>query len=148
MNEAASFAVTRSQTFQSPSNKRNDPSQSSPSTLPTDSTNSYRKDLVISPSPSEQENEHSEKSWRSCTIDDCELYSEEKAEASYWPKGPRKPKQSKKATGKRAAIHGPIAPQKELSYSPPDLPYLSEGAPPLSMEDSLLDTSPLASPAF
>jgi len=126
MNETASFAVTHSQTTQNPSNKRKDPPQSSPSTSPTDSADSYWEDSVISPSPSEQEKEHSEKSWRNCTNDNCELQSEEKAEARYWPKDPRKRKQSKKAKGKRAAIQGPIAPQKELSYSPPDLPDLSE----------------------
>ena len=41
MNEVASFAVTRSQTTQSPTNKRKDPSQSSPSTSPTDCADSY-----------------------------------------------------------------------------------------------------------
>jgi len=148
MNEAASFAVTRSQTSKNPSNERKNPPQSSPSTSPTDSADSYWEDSVISPSPSEQEKEHSETSWRSCTNDDCELHSEEKAEASYWPKDPRKRKESKKAKGKRAAIQGPIAPQKALSYSPPDLRYLSERAPPLRMEDSLLDSPPMAAPAF
>jgi len=148
MNEAASFTVTSSQTSQSPSNKRKNPPQSCPSTSPTDSANSYWADSVISPSPSEQEKEHSETSWQSCTNDDCELQSEENAEACYWPKDPRKRKQSKKAKGKRAAIQGPIAPQKELSYSHPDLPYLSEGAPPLRMEDTFLSTPPMASPAF
>ena len=54
MNEAASFAVTRSQTSQNPSNKRKDPPQSSPSTSPTDSADSYWEDSVLSPSPSEQ----------------------------------------------------------------------------------------------
>ena len=148
MNEAASFAVTRSQTSQNPSNKRKNPPQSSPSTSPTDSADRYWEDSVISPSRSEQEKKHSETSWGSCTNDDCELHSEEKAEASYWPKDPKKRKQSKKAKGKRAAIQGPIASQKELSYSPPDLPYLSERAPPLSMEDTLLDSPPMASTAF
>jgi len=100
MNEAASFAVTRSQTSQNSSNKRKDPPQSSPSTSPTDSADSYWEDSVISPSPSEQEKEHSETSWRNCTNDDCEIHSEEKAEASYWPKDPKKRKQSKKARGK------------------------------------------------
>jgi len=126
MNETASFAVTRSQTSQSLSNKSKNPPQSSPSTSPTNSADGYWEDSIISPSPSEQEKEHSETSWRNCNNDDCELYSEEKAEASYWPKNPRKRKQSKKAKGKRATIQGPIAPQKELSYSHPDLPYLSE----------------------
>jgi len=148
MNEAASFAVTRSQTSQNPSNKRKNPPQSSPSTSPTDSADSYWEDSVISPSPSEQEKEHSETSWRNCTNDDCKIHSGEKAEASYWPKDPKKRKQSKKTKGKQAAIQGPIAPQKELCYSPPDLPYLSERAPPLRMEDNLLDSPPMASPAF
>jgi len=74
----------------------------------------------------EQEKEHSEMIWRSCTNNDCELHIEEKAQASYWPEDPRKRKQSKKAKGQRAAIKGPIAPKKELSYSPPNLSYLSE----------------------
>ena len=70
MNEAASFAVTRSQTSQSPSNKCKDLPQSSPSTSPTDRTDSYWEESVISPSPSEQEREHSETSWWSCTDND------------------------------------------------------------------------------
>jgi len=148
MNEAASYAVTRSQTAQTPSIQCKDSPRSSPSTSPTDSADSYWEDSVISRSPSEQEREHSETSWRSCTNADCELHSEEKAKASYWPKDPGKQKQSKKAKGKRAAIQGPIASQKELSYSPPDLPYLSEQAPPLRMEGSLLDTPPMTLPAF
>ena len=148
MNEATSFPVTCSQTTKSPSNKRKNSPQSSPSTSPTDSSNSYWDDSVISPSPSEQEKEHSETSWRSCTNDDCELHSEEKAEALYWPKDPRNRKQSKKANGKRTAIQRPIAPPNELSYCPPDLPYLSERAPPHRMEDTLLDSPPMASPAF
>ena len=90
MNETASFAVTRSQTSLSTSNKRKNPPQSSPSTSPTDSTDSYCEDSVISPTPSEQENGHSETSWWTCTNDDCGLHNEEKAEASYWPMDPRK----------------------------------------------------------
>jgi len=90
LNEAASFAVTGSQTSQRPSNKRKDPPQSSPSTCPTNSADSYWEDSGISPSPSEQEKEHLETSWRSCTNDDCEPHSEEKAQASYWPKDLRK----------------------------------------------------------
>jgi len=104
MNKAASCAVTRSQTTQSSSNKRNDPPQSSPSTSFTDSADSYWEDSVISPSPYEQEKEHSATSWRSCTNDDSEIQSEEKAEASYWPKDPRKQRKSEKGKGKRAAI--------------------------------------------
>jgi len=70
MNDAASYAVTRSQTSQNPSNKRKDPPQSSPSASPTDSADSYWEDSVISPSASEQARDHSETSWRSCTNDD------------------------------------------------------------------------------
>jgi len=148
MNETASYSVTHSQTSQNPSNKCKNLPQSSPSTSPTDSADSYWEDSVLSPSPSKQEKDHSETSWGSCTNYDIELHSEEKAEASYWPKDARQQNQSKKAKGKRATTQGPIAPQKELSYSPPKLPYLSEQGPPLRMEESLLDTPSMASPAF
>jgi len=71
MNEAISFAVTRTKTTQSPSNKHKNPPQSFPSTSHTDSMDSYGEDSVISPSPSEQEKDHLEISGRSCTNDDC-----------------------------------------------------------------------------
>jgi len=62
MNEAISFAVTGSQTTQSLLNKLKNLPESSLSTTPTDSADSYWEDLIISPSPSEQENHHLETS--------------------------------------------------------------------------------------
>ena len=73
------------------------------------------KASVISPSASEQAKQHLETSCQSYTNDDYKQHSEEKAVASYWPKDSRKRKQSKMGKGKRAAIPGPIAPQKGLS---------------------------------
>jgi len=51
MNEAASFAVTHSQSLQTRANNRKDSPQSLPSTSATDSTDSYLGDMVISPLP-------------------------------------------------------------------------------------------------
>ena len=148
MNKAASYAITHFQTSKTPLiNARiyhKAPQAPHPpiALIATEKTRLY---LLL---PVSQEKDHSETSWRSCTNNDCELHSEEKAEASYWPKDARKRNQSKTAKGKQAAIQEPIAPQKELSYSPPDPPYISEKAPPLKIEESLLDTPPMASLAF
>ena len=88
-------------------------------------------------------------SWMSCTDDECEIHKGEKDGASYWPKDPKKRKQTKKAKGKQADRTSTSNAALEQGQALlPDIPYLSEHLPPLRMNDTILATPPMASPAF
>ena len=88
-------------------------------------------------------------SWISCTDDKCEIHKGEKDGASYWSKDPKKRKQTKKAKGKeKDRTPTSNTPLERGQASLPDIPYLSEHLPPLRMNDNILATPPMASPAF
>ena len=87
-------------------------------------------------------------SWRSCTNDDCEAHKEDKIGARYWPKDPKQRKQSKRGKGKKNKEFGPRLSNENTPTALPDIPYLSEYAPPIQMQESIIDTPPMASPAF
>ena len=133
MNEISTNAVTRSQ-------KRKTPPQSSSSVTSSDSRISIgntRRDTITLPIPSEIERRHSAMSWHSCTDDDCEAYNEDKIGARYWPKDPKQCKQSKRAKGKHNTDFGPNLSNENPSTTLPDIPYLSEYAPPIRMQKAL-----------
>ena len=144
MNEISSHAVTRSQ-------KRKTPPQSSPSVTSNDSRISIGNiwgDTVTLPISIEMQRRHSAMSWRSCTDDNCEDHKEDKIGARYWPKDPKKRKQSKRARGKKRTDFGPTLSNEKTPTALPDIPYLSEYAPPIRMQESIIDTPPMAAPAF
>jgi len=88
-------------------------------------------------------------SWMSCTDDGCEIHKNEKEGAGYWPKDPKVRKQSKKT--KRKEQDRTLTSNTALEAgqaSLPDIPYLSESLPPFRMNDTILATPPMASPAF
>ena len=91
---------------------------------------------------------HSAMSWHSCTDDDSEDLKEDKIGARYWPKDPKKRKQSKRARGKKRTDFGPTVSNKKSPTALADIPFLSEYAPPIRMQESIIDTPPMASPAF
>ena len=85
----------------------------------------------------------------SCTDDGCEIHKNEKEGAGYWPKDPKVRKQSKKTKRKeqdRTSTSNTALEAGQASL--PDIPYLSEGLPPFRMNDTILATPPMASPAF
>ena len=138
MNEISSHAVTRSQ-------KRKTPPQSSLSVTSNDSRISIGNtwgDTVTLPIPSEMQRKHSVMSWRSCTNDDCEDHKEDKIGARYWPKDPKKHKQSKRARGKKGTDFGPTPSNEKSPTALPDIPFLSEYAPPIRMQENIIDTPP------
>ena len=144
MNEISTNAVTRSQ-------KCKTAPQSSPSVTSNDSRISIGNswgDTVTLPIPSEMERRHSAMSWRSCTNDDCEAHKDDKIGARYWPKDPKQRKQSKRAKGRKNTDFGPTLSKENSPTALPDIPYLSEYAPPIRMQESIIDTPPMASPAF
>ena len=142
MNEISSYAVTRSQ-------KLKTLPQSSPSVTSNDSRISIGNtwgDTVTLPIPTEMQRKHSVMRWRSCTADDCETQKEDKVGARYWPKDPKKRKQSKRANGKKKADFGPTLSNEKTPTALLDIPLLSEYAPPIQMKESIIDTPPMASP--
>ena len=144
MNEISSYAVTRSQ-------KRKTPPQSSPSVTSNDSWISIENswgDTVTLPISTEMQREHSAMSWRSCTVDDCEIHKKDKVGARYWPKDRKMRKQSKWAKGKKKRDFGPTLSNEKFPTALPDIPFLSEYAPPIRMQESILNTPPMTSPAF
>jgi len=85
----------------------------------------------------------------SCTDDGCEIHKNEKEGAGYWPKDPKVRKQSKETKRKqqdRTSTSNTALEARQASL--PDIPYLSESLPPFRMNDTILDTPPMASPAF
>ena len=87
-------------------------------------------------------------SWRSCTDDDCEYHEEDKIGARYWPKDPKKHKQSKRGRGKKRTDFGPTLSNERSPTALRDILFLSEYAPPIQMQESIIDTPPKASPVF
>jgi len=147
MDEITSNAVTRSQ--------KRTASASSPATLSTASNHSRISfgnswgDNTTLPISSVMERQHSEMSWMSCTDDGCEIHQNEKEGAGYWPKDPKARKQSKKTKRKeqdRASTSNTALEAGQGSL--PDIRYLSESLPPFRMNDTILATPPMASPAF
>jgi len=147
MDEITSNAVTRSQ--------KRKASASSPATSSAASNdskisigNSWDDNRTL-PISSEMERRHSEMSWMSCTDDGCEIHKTEKEGAGYWPNDLQVRRQSKKTNRKeqdRTSISNTALEEDEASL--PDIPYLSENLPPFRMNDTILATSPMASPAF
>jgi len=85
----------------------------------------------------------------SCTDDGCKIHKNEKEGAGYWPKDPKVRKQSKKTKRKeqdRTSTSNIALEAGQASL--PDIPYLSESLPPFRMNDTILATPPMASPAF
>ena len=88
-------------------------------------------------------------SWMSCTDYGCEIHKNEKEGAGYWPKDPKGQKQSKNT--KRNDQDRTSTPNTALEKgqaSLPDIPYLSESLPSFRINDTILATPPMASPAF
>ena len=144
MNEISSHAVTRAQ-------KCMTPPQSSPSITSNDSRISMGNiwgDTATLPIPSEMQRRHSAMSWRSCTEDDYQYHIEDKIGARYRPKDPKKRKQSKRARGKKITDFGPTLSNERSPTALADIPFLSEYAPPILMQESIIDTLPKASPVF
>jgi len=101
------------------------------------------------PMSREVERPHCEITWMSCTDDACEIHKDENEGACYWPKDPKVRKQGKKTRRKvqdRASISNTALEEGQASV--PDIPYLSENLPPFRMNDTILATPPIVSPAF
>jgi len=85
----------------------------------------------------------------SCTDDGCEIHKNEDEGTGYWPKDPKVRKQSKKTRRTeqdRTSISNTALEKGQPSL--PNIPYLSENLPPFRMNDTILATPPMASPAF
>ena len=144
LNEISSHAVTRSR-------KRKTPAPSSPSSTSNDSRISIGNtwgDTVTLPTPSEMQRRHSAMSWCSCTDNDCEDHKEDKIGARYWPKDLKKRKQRKRVKGKKRTDFGPTLSNEKSPTALPDIPFLSKYSPPIQMQESIIDTPPMALPAF
>ena len=144
MNEISSYAVTQSQ-------KRKTTPQSGSSVTSNDSRISIGNpwgDIVTLPIPTEMQRKSSAMSWRSCSNDHCETHEEDKVGARYWPKDPKKCKQSKRAKVKKKADFEPTLSNEKSPTALPDIPPLSEYAPPILMQESIIDTPPIPSPAL
>jgi len=88
-------------------------------------------------------------SWISCTDDGFEIHNNEKEGAGYWPKDPRGRKQSKKAKRKDKDWASTLnTVREEGQASLPNIPYLSVSLPHFCMNNTILATPPMASPAF
>ena len=95
------------------------------------------------------ERRYSEMSCMSCTDNGCEIHKNEKEGAGYWPKDPKIRKQSKKTKRKeqdRTSISNTALEEGQASL--PDIPDLSESLPPFCINNTILATPPMASPAF
>jgi len=147
MDEITSNAVTRSQ--------KRKASASWPATSRAATNDSRiwlgnsRGDNRTLPMSSEVERPHCEIRWISCTDDGCEIHKDENEGACYWPNDPKVRKQGKKIRRKaqdRASISNTALEEGQASL--PDIPYLSENLPPFGMNDTILATPPMVSPAF
>jgi len=95
------------------------------------------------------ERQHPEMSWMPCTDNGCKVHNNEKEGAGYWPKDNKVLKQSKKTKRKeqdRTSTWNTALEESQASL--PDIPYLSQSLPPFRMNDTILATLPMASPAF
>ena len=87
-------------------------------------------------------------SWHSCTNDDCEAHKEDKIGTRHWPIDPKQRKQNKGAKGKKNTDFGRTLSNENSPTALPDIAYLSEYAPPIRMQESIIDTPPMPSLAF
>jgi len=87
-------------------------------------------------------------SWISGTDDGCRIHNNEKDSAGYLPKDLKVRKQSKK-TKRKVPDRTPTSNSalEKGQASLPDIPYLSENLQPFRMNDIILATLPMASPA-
>jgi len=84
-----------------------------------------------------------------CTDDGCEIHKNKKEGAGDWPKDPKVRKQSKKTKrNKQDRTSTSNTALEEGLASLPNIPYLSENLLPFCMNDSILATLPMTSPAF
>jgi len=85
----------------------------------------------------------------SCTDDGCEIHKTEKERAGYWPKEQEVPKQSKRTKRKKQDRTSTLNTALEEGQALlPDIPYLSASLPPFRMNNTILATPLMASPAF
>jgi len=85
----------------------------------------------------------------SYTDNGCEIDKNEKEVVGYCSKGPKVWKQSKKTKRKEQDWTSTSnTALEEGQASLPDIPYLSESLLPCRMNDAILATPPMASPAF
>jgi len=101
------------------------------------------------PISSEMERRHSEMSWMSCTHYGGEIQKNEKEGAGYWSKDPKVRRQSKKT--KRQELDRTSTSNTALEAGQAllsNISYLSESLPPFRINDPILGTPPLTSPAF
>jgi len=85
----------------------------------------------------------------SCTDDGCAIHKNEKEGAGYWPKDPKVQKQSKKMKRKEQdTTSRSNTALEEGQASLPDISCLSKNLPPFCMNDTILATLLMASPAF
>jgi len=101
------------------------------------------------PNSTEMQRRHSEMSWMSGTDDGCRIHNNEKESAGFLPKDLKVRKQSKKKKRKvpdRTPTSNTALEEGQASL--PDIPYLSENLQPFCMNDTILATLPMASPAF
>ena len=125
INEISSYAVTRSQMSKRP-----------PPRSPSETTNDSRiaiwnswGDTVTLPISTEMQRRHSAMSWCSYTNDDCETHEEDMVGARYWPKDPKKRKQSKDDNGKKKTEFRPTLSNEKSPTILPDIPFLSAYSP-------------------
>jgi len=85
----------------------------------------------------------------SCTDDECEIHKNAKEGARYWRKDPKVRSQNKKTKRNeqdRTSISSTALEEGQASL--PDIPYVSENLSLFRMNDTMLATLPMASPAF
>jgi len=147
MDEITSNAVTRSQ--------KRKVSASLPATSSAASNNSRTSigkswgDIRTLPISGELERRDSEMSWMPCTDNGCEIHKNDKEGAGYGPKDPKVRKQCKKTkTKEQDRTSTPNTALEEGQAWLPNIPDLSKSLPPFGMNDTILATPPMASPAF
>jgi len=88
-------------------------------------------------------------SWTSCTDAGCEIYRNEKEDAGYWPKSAKVRKHCKKTKRNEPGRTSTSNTALEAGLaSLPDIAYLSESLTPFRMNDTILATPPMPSPAL
>ena len=87
-------------------------------------------------------------SWLSSTDDDCDNHKEDKMGAWYWPMDLNKCKESKRARGKNRTDFGPTLSNEKSLTGLPVIAFLSEYAPPIGIQESIIVPPPMASTAF
>jgi len=147
MDEITSNAVTHSQKGKASASSRcRSSAASNDSRISIGNSWGDNRTLPIS---SEMERQHAGMSWMSSTDDRCEIHKNEKEGAGYWPKDPKVWKQSKKRKRKeqdRTSTSNTALEEGQALL--PDIPNLLESLLPFRMNDTMLGTPPMASPAF